>query len=372
MIKVLNVISDTNIGGAGHVLINYLKYTDRENFDTSVAVPRGSLLIPELEKLGATVHEVDGIADRSYGRGDVAVLRELIRRVDPDIVHAHGALSARIAGKREKKLVVYTRHSAFPVSAKLRLPPGRWVNKLVNEHYADRIIAITDAAAKNLTDAGISPKYITVLINGVSPVERVSDAEIAECREKWGVKPGEFVLGILARIEVYKGHNDILEAMSSLIAEGTNPRLLIAGTGDYEGEVRKKADELGIADHVSFLGFQKNVAAFLSALDLQVNASHAEAASLSILEGFSMGLPAVASDYGGNPSLIDDGENGLLFPTGDTAALAACVKRLMDEPQTLEAMSKRALESYKERFTGEIFAKNVEDVYRAVMEKKAR
>ena len=65
MIRIIQVISDTNIGGAGRVLINYLQYTDRTQFDTAVALPRGSLLKAPLEELGTTVSEVDGIADRS-------------------------------------------------------------------------------------------------------------------------------------------------------------------------------------------------------------------------------------------------------------------------------------------------------------------
>ena len=373
MTKVLNIISDTNIGGAGRVLLNYLRYADRESFETSVAVPRKSLLVPELEKLGATVYEVDGIADRSYDRGDVKMLRELIRRVDPDVVHAHGALSARIAARREGKIVIYTRHSAFPVSAKLRYPPGRWVNKLINEHYADHIIAVSGAAAKNLTDAGIADKHITVMMNGVSPVARVSDDEADKVRAEWGIEPGEFVLGILARIEKYKGHDDILDALAKLSGEGANVRLLVAGTGEYESEVRRRANDLGIDGKVSFLGFQKDVAPFLSVLDVQLNASFGtETSSLSILEGFSMGVPAVVSDYGGNPWLVDDGGNGLIFKTRNADDLSRCVKRLIDEPQTLAAMSKRALEIYKERFTGEIFARNVENVYRETIAKKSK
>ena len=373
MTKVLNIISDTNIGGAGRVLLNYLRYADRDSFETAVAVPRGSLLAPELKALGAEVYEVDGIADRSYDRADVKVLRELIRRIDPDIVHAHGALSARIAGRREGRIVIYTRHSAFPVGAKLRYPPGRWVNKLVNEHYADHIIAVSAAAAKNLTDAGISEKHITVMMNGVSPVARVSDEEADKTRKEWGIAPGEFVLGILARIEEYKGHDDILDAVAKLAADGANVRLLVAGTGDYESEVRKRASDLGIADRVSFLGFLGDVAPFLSVLDVQLNASFGtETSSLSILEGFSMGVPAVVSDYGGNPWLVDDGENGFLFKTRDSDDLARCVKRMIDEPQTLAHASKRALEIYKERFTGEIFAGNVENVYRDVMAKRSK
>ena len=61
MIRVLNIISDTNIGGAGRVLLNYLKYADRTSFETHVAVPRGSLLTQPLAAAGAAVHEVDGI-----------------------------------------------------------------------------------------------------------------------------------------------------------------------------------------------------------------------------------------------------------------------------------------------------------------------
>ena len=92
--------------------------------------------------------------------------------------------------------------------------------------------------------------------------------------------------------------------------------------------------------------------------------------SLSILEGLSMGLPAVVSTYGGNPWLIDDGEDGLLFENRNSADLARCIARLMDEPDTLARMRTRAEEIFSQRFTGTIFAQNVEAVYRTVMEGK--
>ena len=364
MIRVLNIISDTNIGGAGRVLINYLQYADREQFDTAVALPRGSLLKAPLEELHTTVYEVDGIADRSYDRGDVKVLRELIRRVDPDIVHTHGALSGRIAAKQCGKKIVYTRHSAFPVPAKLRYPPGRWVNKWMNEHYADRIIAVSPAARDNLVDAGVSPGKITVVMNGVAPVPRTDPAEQAALRQELGLPPGAVVFGILARIEPYKGHLHIVEAAQQLKGEGRKLQVLIAGTGGYEEELRGEVSRRGLEDTVFFLGFQSDVAPVLSVLDVQLNASYGtETSSLSILEGMSMGLPAVVSSYGGNPWLIDDGEDGLIFPNRDSAALARCVARLMDEPDTLRHMGERAVEIFHRRFTGQIFAKNVEQVY---------
>ena len=65
MIKVLNIISDSNIGGAGRCVLTFLKYFDRENFYTEVVVPKGSLLIPEINKLGIKTIETDGIAEKS-------------------------------------------------------------------------------------------------------------------------------------------------------------------------------------------------------------------------------------------------------------------------------------------------------------------
>ena len=369
MIRVLNVISDTNIGGAGRVILNYLRFADKSKFETLAAIPRGSLLKEPLEKAGARVLEVDGMADRSYNRDDVKLLQKVIRSVKPDLVHTHGALSGRIAAKRCHVPVIYSRHSAFPVPAKLRFPPGRWVNKWVNEHYADRIIAVSPATAENLTDGGISPKKITLVMNGVAPVGETTPEQRAALRQELNIPADTMVFGILARIEDYKGHLYLVYAAKLLKEKGyKNFRILVAGTGAFEDEVRRAVVEMGVDDVVQMLGFRSDVKELLNILDVQLNASYGtETSSLSILEGMSMGLPAVVSSYGGNPWLIDDGEDGLIFPNRDSAALARCIARLMDEPETLARMSRRAVEIFQSRFTGEIFAKNVEQVYLDVL-----
>ena len=361
MKRILNIISDTNIGGAGRVILNYLNYTDRSRFETLVAVPRGSLLKEPLEKAGAKVYEVDGMADRSYHKDDVKLLQTLIREVKPDLVHTHGALSGRIAAKRCHVPVVYSRHSAFPVPAKLRYPPGRWVNKLVNEHYADRIIAVSPATRDNLTDGGISPKKITVVMNGVAPVERTSPEERAQLRSQLNIPEGCVVFGI----EDYKGHLYLVEAARLLKERGvTGFRVLIAGTGAFEKEVALAIAKDQVGDVVNMLGFRSDVAQLLGALDVQLNASYGtEATSMALLEGMSLGLPSIASDYGGNPWVIQDGENGLLFPTKDSQALADAMARMIDQPQLREKLSRGAKKVYQSQFTGEIFAKKVEQVY---------
>ena len=365
MIRVLNVISDTNIGGAGRVILNYLRYTDLDCFETWVALPRGSLLKIPLEEAGARVREVDGMADRSYHREDVKRLRALMAELKPDIVHTHGCLSGRIAAKRCKIPAVYSRHSAFPVSAKLRYPPGRWVNKFVNEHYANRIIAVSPATRDNLTQGGISPKKITVVMNGVAPVSRTSPEEQDALRRELSIPAGSTVFGILARLEDYKGHLYLVEAARLLRERGRKDfTVLVAGTGPFAETLRRAVEQFGVEDYIRLLGFRSDVPQLLNLLDVQLNCSYGtEATSMALLEGMSLGLPTIASDYGGNPWVVEDGKSGLLFPSRNALALADAMEHLIDHPAERAAMGARAQMVYAQRFTGEVFARTTENIY---------
>jgi len=365
LIRVLNVISDTNIGGAGRVILNYLRYSDRDRFETWAALPRGSLLKPPLEEAGAQVIEVEGMADRSYHREDVKGLQALMGERRPDLVHTHGCLSGRIAAKRCGLPAVYSRHSAFPVPAKLKYPPGRWVNKFVNEHYADRIIAVSPATRDNLIEGGISPRKITVVMNGAAPVPRTGQEEQAALKRELSIPEGHTVFGILARLEDYKGHLDLLEAVLRLKERGREDfTVLAAGTGPFEGTLAQAVRQAGAEDRMKLLGFRSDVPALLNILDVQLNCSYGtEATSMALLEGMSLGLPTIASDYGGNPYVVEDGGTGLLFPSRNAAALAEAMERLMDRPEERKALGARARTVYEERFTGQVFARNTEKIY---------
>ena len=368
MIKVLNIISDTNIGGAGRAVLNYFEHMDRSSFSAALVVPKGSLLKGPVEELGVPVIEVDAMADKSMDRRAISMLESVIRSQNPDIVHTHGSLSGRIAGRRCGKKVVFTRHSAFPFPGYIRKTPLKLVYKYLYEHYADRIIAISPAGAELMTQAGISPDKISVMMNGVAPVERVSGARLQQYRESYGIGDGDFVAGILARIEEYKGHGDILRAVRILRDQGRRVKLIISGTGNFEGRIRELTRELGLEEQVIFTGFVKDVSQVLSLMDVQVNASYlSETSSLSLLEGMSMGLPMVASDCCGNPWIVDEGQTGLLFPPRDFGALARCVSRLMDDRRLLSQMGKNAKIAYEQRFTGSIYASTLENIYRDIL-----
>jgi len=364
MIKALNIISDGNIGGAGRCVLNFLKYYDRKKFAVKVVVPKGSLLKPEIEKLHTKVIEFDGTADKSFDLKTIGKLNKIIKNENPDIVHTHGTLSGRISGRLCGRKVVYTRHSVFPVSPRIQKGIGRIVNKYLNEFLSDDIIAVAEAAKENLTDGGIDGNKIKVILNGVEAVKPVSPEIIAETRAKYGIQEGDYVIGILARIEAVKGHKLLIEATEILKAEGKQLKVLIAGIGDQEEILKQMVVEKNLSDTVIFTGFLTDVPRFLSILNLQANASFGtEATSLALLEGMSIGIPAVVSNYGGNPGVISHGENGYLFESKNSKGMADMLRKAMDDKEAYERMMQGAKEIFNRKFTGEIYAENIQNVY---------
>ena len=371
MIKVLNIISDSNIGGAGRCVLNFLKYYDREKFQVKVVVPRGSLLIPEIKKLDTCIIEADGIAEKSFSKEAVKNLKKIIQRENPDIVHTHGNLSGRVAAKLCGKKIIYTRHSVFPVSPKISKGIGKLVNKAVNEFLSDDIMAVAQAAKDNLTEGGISDHKIKVILNGVEKVKECTPEENGEIREKYGIQQDDFVVGIMARMEPYKGHQYLVEAAEILKNKGKNIKVLMIGTGVSESDLKKLVEEKKLQDTVVFTGFISDIRRMLGVMDLQANASYGtEATSLALLEGMSLGIPAVVSNYGGNPGVITHGENGYIFNLKDSKDMAKFIEMMMEDKVQYEYMKKRSVEIFEDKFTAEIYARNIERVYRGVLNKR--
>lgn len=371
MTKIIHIISDSNIGGAGRCLVNYLRFHDRSRFDVSVILPRGSRLLPEISALNVPCFEVDGIAEKSFSPAAVRVLTRLLRKEKPAIVHTHGSFSGRIAAKLCGSRIVYTRHSAFPVSPKLQKGVFHRLNGWINGVFADTIIAVSPAARENLIESGISPRCIRLVGNGVQALRPATEEQTRALRASLGIPAGCFVAGYPARLEDYKGHDLLLEAAARLKNTGRDFCILIAGRGAQEQRLRSRTEEMGLSEQVRFLGFVEDMPGFLSILDVQLNCSTlSEACSMSIIEGMSLGLPTIASRCSGNPWLVEDGVTGLLFENNNAAALADALTGLMDAPDVRKSMGRAARDAYSRRFTGEIFAANLEQVYDEILNKK--
>ncbi len=370
MIKVIQVSSDTNIGGAGKCILTFLEHYDRKRFDMAVVLPKRSLLRQLVEQLGVRVIEAEGINETSLGRKGIVSLTKIFKEEKPQIVHTHASMSARVAAKLCGGCkIVFTRHSVFEPSPRISKGLGKVVNGAVNNLLADRIIAVAEAAKKNLTDCGVSEKKIQVILNGIQPVAPMGEQEKEAVRKQYGVAPGQKVISILARLTPVKGHVDLIDAMELILQKGLSPILLIAGTGECEDALRERIRRKKLERFVKLVGFVEDVRGIVNITDISANASFGtEATSMALLEGMCLGKPAVVSDFGGNPGVIFPGRNGLLFPVRDVRTMADCLVRLLTDQAAYETMSQGAREIFREKFTARRYTDEIQQVYLDVIQ----
>lgn len=365
--KCINLISDSNIGGAGKVLLNYLANCDRKNIEHSVIVPTGSLLIPEIEALGIRVIPFDGMHDKSFDRKDIKKLKELLKTEAPDIVHCHGSLTGRIAATGCGIKTVHTRHSIFDQPTYKKRFPIKQILGAINNRYSDIIIAVSPAAKDNIVEIGTDPDKVKVVYNGISRPRVLGAAEKQAVKDKYGIGNDQFVCAIIARLEEVKGHRYLLEAAKILMEQKEPVTILIAGTGSIEEELRAEAKAMGLTN-VIFTGFIKTIWEIENIMDLQLNASYGtEATSISLLEGMCLGIPAAVSDFGGNPYVIQDGVNGVLFPKKNSEALAKAILRCKNNPVLYKTMAENCPKIFETKFTGKVMAEQIEAIYRQLL-----
>jgi len=202
-IRVLHIITDSNIGGAGHHLLALLK--NREN--VKVVLPTGALLIPSLKKLEIPYVELPYLAEKSFSRKAVSVLLKEMKNFKPEIVHTHAALAGRVAARLYRHCkIVHTRHSVFePKSWQTRFPMRQLFGAL-NQTLSDAIIAVSPAARDNLLALGVNEKKIHVIFNGMPKIDSFTDDIIVKLKEKYNVPPNDFVVVQIARLTEVKGH----------------------------------------------------------------------------------------------------------------------------------------------------------------------
>ena len=360
-IKVINVITDSNIGGAGYLLYNNLKHSDRDVFEHVIILPQNSLLRAKLEPLGFRIIEVGGMAETTFSFGAVKKLKRVFKVEKPNIVHAHAALSARVAARLARIPVIYTRHCAFDLPKRQKTWLMRLIQGTINNALSDLIIAVSPAAADNLEETGVNMKKVRVIFNGADPLDPLTDDEKIEARKLFGVKEGDFVCTILARLTPVKGHEYIIEA--ARILGDDSLRILIAGTGEIEAQLKQQAQGL---NSVVFVGFINEPRTVLGISDVQLNASYGtETTSLALIEGMSLGLPTIASNHGGTPWVVETGANGLLIEKKSAEAFVAAIKELKGNADMMKQLSVGALERY-ERFRASRMSAEVDEVYKDV------
>ena len=367
MIKILHFLTDSNIGGAGRLLCNLIKNMNIKYYKIYVALPEGSALIKELENLPCTVIACRQAPDKSISLDGIIEDYQIIKNLRPDIVHSHASLSSRIAATLlNVPSRIFTRHCAFPVSRALKNPLTNKIVGKANDILSTKIIAVADAAKQNLIEMGCDKNKIVTVINGVEPMPVLSDGEKRYFRARLGIEEKDFVVTILARLEEYKGHSTLLRAAKICVERYPNFKFLIVGDGKEKNALKRLCSELNIEKNVLFLGFCDDVSPILNITGVNVNCSFGtETSSLAISEGMSLAIPCVASDYGGNPHMVKNEVNGLLFPQKNAEVLAKSLIRLYSDRALYEKCSLGAYMRFHKEFNAKIMAEKMTSIYKS-------
>ncbi len=361
MIKVLHIISDTGIGGAGILLLNLLRHRNQDFFSYSVAVPQNSMLIPRIEALDVRVIPLSHLRDRSADFSALPELLALLQEEKPDILHTHAGFTARLAGYALNIPVrICTKHCAHDIPQTPLFPLKRALQNRLSTHY----IATAQAAGKALIREGTSPEKIHLILNGSDPLRRFSDMEKDAIKENLKIPKEAFVIGMAARMEKGKGQEILLDAAVRCLTKDKNLYFVFAGSGSMEQSLQKQAETIGISENIRFLGFCSDMEKVLNVFDLNVNCSYlSETSSLSLSEGMSLGIVPVVSDIGGNPYMVGYGENGAIFPSGDSEALSHILLSLYHSPKARKVLSDRAFQYFQTRFRASEMAMQTEALY---------
>ena len=367
--KVLHVISDENIGGAGVLLTNLLKNMDCHCVNSIVALPQNSLLSPRIQDLKVPLIELKHSCDR-FSLRSVMELKRIIKREGVDIIHSNAAFCARIAGKLEGKQVLHTRHCCFE-------PQGIWKNKAVrilggtcNRLLSNRVIATAEAAAENLCQLGIPRDRIDVIINGSEAIRMIDEDVLLQYKRRFGIKEGDFCIGICARLEPYKGHETFLKAAKRLMSMHPEIpfRFLIVGDGSQKSYLIGLCQRMGLSHVVCFTGFVEDMAPVYRLLRINVNCSYGtETSCLALSEGMSAGVPFLATDFGGNRAMCEESDAGRIYPVGNAETLSDLLAEIATDPVLEERMRTAAESRYMEKYTAAAMGKALTAVYESML-----
>lgn len=296
---------------------------------------------------------------------DLAALTGLVRcvrRVRPDLIHAHSAKAgaiARAAGCFCRVPVVYTPH-AFPFL--MACGPRqrgfyRWVERLACRKTAT-IIAVSSEEETAALALGYPPERVVRIPNGVAPVEagEIIIRDTASLR-----------IGFMGRLAYQKGPDLLLEAMCEVAVRLPHVQTVFYGDGAMAAELRARAEQTPLAGRVKFAGpsAQSDAVKLLREMDIAVLPSRWEGCPYVLLEAFQAGVPVVAAEVGGVTDLVRNGENGLCVPPEDPTALGDALLTLLrnaDLRRKLAEGGRATLAS----FTLEQMVSRVEQVYRDV------
>ncbi len=305
-----------------------------------------------------------GFPERGKLLENVRRLKEIVRKENIDIVHTNtnydrtaGALAARLGGARHVANV----HSYHSISHNL-------THRIRNRYWTDSFIALGEGAKEILIRDGIPAGKIDIVRLGLDPDANVRSPELgARVRAEFGIGDEDILVGNVGRLVPFKGQEYLLRSFATLTPRHPAARLMIVGDGELDGALRRQAAALSLGDRVIFTGFRDDIPSLYSAMDVYAHSSvegGGETFPFAVLQALAYGLPTVVTNVGEVGAMVEEGVTGFAVRDRDEEAFAGALGRFLSDAALRESMGRKGRELMMRRFTSEVMASAVEDVYR--------
>ena len=301
------------------------------------------------------------------GKFDPATLTALLKVMDrkqTQVLHLHGygaTTFGRIAAAMRGTAVLLHEHANHTTT-----PWFQQVADSLLAPYTDVAIAVSASTAEfTMRARRIPPEKMKVVYLG-APLEEFgrlrSPQEIAAARAALGIAPGTFAVGTVTRLMPAKGNRYLVDAVKPIVDQVPEAHVYIAGEGELREELEAQARALGVTDRLHFLGFQRDVAAVLSAFDLVVFPSLWEGTPLTSFEALAMGKPIVSTDADGLRDILRDQVDAVIVPREDGRAIADAVVALERDPARRAALGAEAQRTSR-RYDIDVYVRKMERLY---------
>jgi glycosyltransferase involved in cell wall biosynthesis len=224
--------------------------------------------------------------------------------------------------------------------------------------FCDWIVGICDATVENLKEA--HPRQAEKMVrvyNGILPIVRAP-------KGKWPAKSG-FTFVFVGRLAPVKNLGLLLDAFSAALEEEPNLRLWLVGDGSERRVLEDRARRGGIDSKIRFWGEQLDPGRFFSAADVFVMSSASEGLPISLLQAFSIGLPAIVTDAGGMSEAVHLAKAGLIVSKTDPSGMAEAMLGLARDERQRLLFGENALAAFTTNFTLRSAVSGYEELYRA-------
>ncbi len=365
------IISSLGIGGTERHICQVLPRLVKKGWQVKVVnTGRNNALAPELEKAGIKVITFSKSSSKvlQIGRvlhglwGEFRADRTSLTHFFLPQAYIFGMFSAILAGFKGVKLM--SRRSLNNYQRKIKC--CRWLESKLHKR-TDLVLGISQAVIDQLRiQENVPPNHLRLIYNGIDlvPFQKIKNNKI---RTLLGVKDSSLVLTVVANLIPYKGHTDLLEALSYIKQQlPRNWRLLCAG---YDGGILEKlktqAHSLGISNNVLWLGSRQDVGNILAASDIGILCSHQEGLGNSILECMAAALPMIVTDVGGIPEVVVHQKTGLVVPAKSPKKLSEAIIELSSDPKKMQSFGKAGKKRVEQSFSIDKCVSEYHDLYQS-------